>query len=57
MKKQKKIRNSFLKNETMDKKYHSRCKVAIFFKKTFRRKEGNFRSIRKSEEIKIPGLR
>lgn len=42
------------KKEKEKEKDNSRCEVAIFLK-TFRRKEGDFRSIWQSEEIKIPG--
>lgn len=46
--------NSLKKKRKKKEKDNSRCEVAIFLK-TFRRKEGDFRSIWQSEEIKIPG--
>lgn len=47
--------NSLKKKKKRKEKDNSRCEVAIFFIKTFRRKEGDFRSIWQSEEIKILG--
>lgn len=57
MKKQKNFYIHFKKLKRWTKNIIQDVRLQYFLKKTFRRKEGNFRSIRKSEEIKIPGLR